>query len=68
MKLHSEKIIHHKSFPEVTVPSQSDDDYQASKNDDWSSSDEQFGWEKGKKSDNAPPLNAGGRGGHTRKK
>lgn len=47
MKLHSEKIIHYKSIPEVIVPSQSDDDYQASKNDDWSSSDEQFGWEKG---------------------
>lgn len=47
MKLHSEKIIHHKSIPtEVPIPSQSDDDYQV-KNDDWSSSDEQFGWEKG---------------------
>lgn len=49
MKLHSERIIHHQSIPETTMPlpSQSDDDYQTSKNDDWSSSDEQFNWEKG---------------------
>ncbi|GAA5805912.1 hypothetical protein HPULCUR_011438 [Helicostylum pulchrum] len=48
MKLHSERVIHHKSIPEtaISLPNQSDDDYQLSKNDDWSSSDEQLAWEK----------------------
>jgi hypothetical protein len=53
MKLHSEKVIHHKSeidfLPEtaISLPNQSDDDYQASKNDEWSSSDEHSTWDKG---------------------
>jgi hypothetical protein len=52
MKLHSDKVAHHKSemvfLPETTIlpVNQSDDDYQTSKNNGWSSEEERT-WDKG---------------------
>lgn len=56
MKLHTEKVIYHKSemdfLPETAIclPNQSDDDYQVNtiKNEECSSSDEHSTWDKGK--------------------
>lgn len=55
MKLHKEKIVHHKAemdfLPETAIllPNQSDDDFHPSSkhHDDWSSSSDEHSWEKG---------------------
>ncbi|KAI8969650.1 hypothetical protein BDB01DRAFT_816510 [Pilobolus umbonatus] len=53
MKLHTNRVIHHKSevalLPEtvITHPNQSDEDYQTCRHEDeWSSGDEQSSWDK----------------------
>lgn len=54
MKLHKEKIVHHRAemdfLPETAIllPNQSDDDFHASSkhHDDWSSSSDEHSWEK----------------------